>query len=371
MVRAKVVLNTRLERAKLVQKNDRIDVQRLYGLNAEFAAKKSAELEDVSNQNTTLDGLNDKIVESIRGFMESKCKSVRTKESKLCEETLDLIANRVQLIKDGKRDSMEYREITKLINKKMRSDLRQYNVQLAQNEIEANCNMKILRSKLQSAKKEIFKLRDKTGTIQSDRSKILDNAKEFYEDLFRSTRPKQTTEGIHHTRPIITNVGSEELPDITAVKEIKNKKCPGENGVPIEAIKLGGDALLQTVTKLFNKCLELEKVPKAWENAVITLLHKKGDITKLENYRPISLLATLYKLFMKIIAKRNTKKLDFYQPVEQAGFRSGFSTNDHLQVMRTLIEKCNEYKIGIVLIFIDFEKALDLRNSLYHRLINH
>ena len=43
---------------------------------------------------------------------------------------------------------------------------------------------------------------------------------------------------------------------------------------------------------------------------MITLLRKKGDITKLENYRPISLLSTLYKLFIKIIAKRLTKKLD-------------------------------------------------------------
>src|ERR1700744_1937490 len=100
-------------------------------------------------------------------------------------------------------------------------------------------------------------------------------------------------------------------------------------------------------------------IEKKIQNAVITLLHKKGDITKLENYRPISLLSTLYKLFMKIIAKRLTKKLDFYHPVEQAEFRSGFSTNDHLQVIRSLIEKCNEYKIGILLIFKDFEKAFD------------
>ena len=83
---------------------------------------------------------------------------------------------------------------------------------------------------------------------------------------------------------------------------------------------------------------------------MIILLHKKGDITNLENYRPISLLSALYKLFMKIIAKRLTKKLDFYQPVEQAGFRSGFSTNDRLQVITSLIKKCNEYKIAIVLI---------------------
>src|ERR1700761_8324819 len=70
-------------------------------------------------------------------------------------------------------------------------------------------------------------------------------------------------------------------------------------------------------------------------------------------------LSTHEPFIMKVIAKRLTKKLDFYQPVEQAGFRSGYSTNDHLQVMRTLIEKCNEYKIPIVLIFIDYEKAFD------------
>src|SRR6202012_1936086 len=62
---------------------------------------------------------------------------------------------------------------------------------------------------------------------------------------------------------------------------------------------------------------------------------------------------------MEIIAKRNTRKLDFYQLVEQAGFRSGYCTNDHLQVVRTLIKKCNEYKMGIALAFIDYEKAFD------------
>lgn len=47
------------------------------------------------------------------------------------------------------------------------------------------------------------------------------------------------------------------------------------------------------------------------------LSHKKENITKLENYRYKSLLTTaLYKLFMRINAKRNTKKLDFHQPIE-------------------------------------------------------
>lgn len=199
--------------------------------------------------------------------------------------------------------------------------LRSYNVKLAENIIEMNCNMRVLRSKITNTRKQIFKLRDKTGTVQSDQNKIFDIAKEFYEDLYTSVRPKQTAEGTSQPRPVIMNVGSEELPEITveetraAVDEMKNNKSPGEDGVRIEAIKEGGDTLLKAITALFNKCLELEKIPKAWENAMIILLHKKGDITKLENYRPISLLSQLYKLFMKIITKRNTKKLDFYQPI--------------------------------------------------------
>ena len=367
IVRAKVTLNTRYERSKMVKKRDKMDVQLLHELNGEFQTEMSAKLENSTGQTDALDTMNNKIVEAIMCFMEDRCKTVQVKESKLSKETLDLIAKRVQLIKDGKRDSLEYRNITKTINKAIRSDLRNYNVKLAQETIEANCNMRVLRSKLMNAKKEIFKLRDKTGTVQSDRNAILNIAKEFYEDLYASVRPKPTTttDDNQSERPVIMNVGSEELPDITveevsaALAEMKNRKSPGEDGVPVEAIKLGGDTLLETITALFNKCLELEKVPTEWQNAAITLLHKKGDITKLENYRPISLLSTIYKLFMKIIAKRITKKLDFYQPVEQAGFRSGFSTNDHLQVMRTLIEKCNEYKIPIVLIFIDYEKAFD------------
>lgn len=161
--------------------------------------------------------------------------------------------------------------------------------------------------------------------MQSDRSRILSIAREFYEDLFKSVRPKQSAERTAQTRPVIMNVGSEELPDITvdlflpsALDDMKNRKSPGDDGIPIEAIKEGGDILIEKITALFNKCLEEEKIPKSWENAVITLLHKKGHITKLENYRPIGLLSQLYKLFMKIIAKRITKKLDFYQPIEQA-----------------------------------------------------
>lgn len=87
-------------------------------------------------------------------------------------------------------------------------------------------------------------------------------------------------------------------------------------------LKVGGKALEKELLVLLNRCLE-ERVPDSWQNAKVILLLKKGDCTNMENYRPISLLSILYKLLTKIITNRLSQRLDFYQPIEQAGFRRG------------------------------------------------
>jgi len=64
-------------------------------------------------------------------------------------------------------------------------------------------------------------------------------------------------------------------------------------------------------------------------------------------------------LFSKIIFSRLEATLDYNQTREQAGFRKGFSTTDHLQVITQLIEKTNEYEVPMCLAFADYEKAFD------------
>ena len=53
------------------------------------------------------------------------------------------------------------------------------------------------------------------------------------------------------------------------------------------------------------------------------------------------------------------KVLDENQPREQADFRKGHSTLDHLQTINKLIEKCHEFKRPLCVGYIDYEKAFD------------
>ncbi len=77
------------------------------------------------------------------------------------------------------------------------------------------------------------------------------------------------------------------------------------------------------------------------------------------NYKPISLLAAIYKPFTKIITNRVSATLDSNQPREQSGFRSGYSTTDHIHVINQIIEKSAEYNLPLCMAFIDYEKAFD------------
>ena len=87
--------------------------------------------------------------------------------------------------------------------------------------------------------------------------------------------------------------------------------------------------------------------------AIVVLIHKEGDTTEVSNYRPLSSLSSLYEVLSNVILQR----LDYQW--EQAGFRKGYSTIDHLHVVNQLQEKTHKYQLPLYMAFVDYKKAFD------------
>lgn len=161
------------------------------------------------------------------------------------------------------------------------------------------------------------------------------------------------------------STNEEEIPEILkeetikAISTQKNDKAPGSDLVTNELLKMTLPVIAQKFTEIFNEIIETEKIPEDWTKSTIILLHKKGDKGDIANYRPISLMSNVYKVFSKIILSRIAITLEENQPKEQAGFRRSFSTIDHIHTLRQILQKYKEYNKIYYLGFVDFNKAFD------------
>lgn len=112
------------------------------------------------------------------------------------------------------------------------------------------------------------------------------------------------------------------------------------------------------MTRLFNINLKQKKFSKLWKKSDIILIFKKGYRHNIETYRP-SLSPTIAKISSKVIQNFLRLLLNFQQPFEQALFRRGYLTIDHLFTVNMFIEKVQEYQFDFHLAFTDCKKAFD------------
>ncbi|KAE9413042.1 hypothetical protein Angca_010135, partial [Angiostrongylus cantonensis] len=141
-----------------------------------------------------------------------------------------------------------------------------------------------------------------------------------------------------------------------AVSSVKNRTAPGPEKIRSEHLKNLPPVLVNTLARLFTRYLSECKVSQ-WKTSKTVAMFKKAYLHDIGDYRPICLLSVVYKLFTRTILNGIDTTLDEGQPCEQAGFRKGFKTMDHIHTITRLIEVSREYKRPLYLTFIDLQKA--------------
>ena len=122
---------------------------------------------------------------------------------------------------------------------------------------------------------------------------------------------------------------------LSAAKNLKNGKAAGYDMVTNEYIKSSLHLLLPFYKIFFNKILDTGVFPEIWTLGMILPVYKnKGDRLNPDNYRGITLVSSVGKLFTAVLNARLTKLADYIEliPSVQAGFRKGYSTLDNIFV---------------------------------------
>jgi len=122
------------------------------------------------------------------------------------------------------------------------------------------------------------------------------------------------------------------------LKKLKRKKAPGPDGIPNEIWKEMDYINRIYLLKLLNEWYLNETIAEEDLLAHVVLIFKKGDTSNLENYRPIALLNTFYKIFAALLQQRIEKAIDNYIQPNQYGFRKNKSTADAIHAIRRAME---------------------------------
>ena len=158
------------------------------------------------------------------------------------------------------------------------------------------------------------------------------------------------------------------------IAALQNNKSEGADYIKNEYIKNCPQTVVELIVKLFNLILRTGHVPYDWSvGFIVPIFKKKGSKADPNNYRGVTLLSCLGKLFTMCLNVRLTKYVADQGIIgeEQAAFREGYSTMDHTFVLNELINIYLHKNKRLYCCFIDYQKAFDTlnRSALWSKVI--
>ena len=143
------------------------------------------------------------------------------------------------------------------------------------------------------------------------------------------------------------------------LSSINENKSQGPDGINGKILKNCASSIAYPVTLLFNLSFSQGQIPSEWKLANIVPIHKKGDKTKVENYRPISLTSLIMKIFEKCIRDELLNLCKHLIHPSQHGFLPNKSCTTQLIPFIDSLACCLNNRNKIDVVYFDFAKAFD------------
>ena len=226
-------------------------------------------------------------------------------------------------------------------------------------------------------------IEQENGEHITNQKEILHETSKYYENLYSCREntlhdidlniymqninmPKLTEEEAEKLEGMVTNKEAS-----LTLKNMKNNKSPGTSGFSVDFFKVFWKQLGNFVLRAINLGFLQGELSITQQNGLIVCIPKENKCRNdLKNWRPITLLNTIYKIASGSIASRIKNVLDKLIATEQTGFIKDRYIGENTRLVYDLLQFTEEQNIPGLLLLIDFEKAFDsLSWSFIHKVL--
>ncbi|KAJ0535599.1 putative RNA-directed DNA polymerase [Helianthus annuus] len=187
--------------------------------------------------------------------------------------------------------------------------------------------------------------------------------KQFAEPLRR--RPSFTNWGL----PAIHQLEADQLISPFSIEEIKTavmacdgNKAPGPDGFTLKFFKKYWDLLKPMLMAVMEDFYATGEISRGCNASFITLVPKKDDPQGFSDFRPISLLGSVYKILSKVLTTRLKKVMNQLIAPTQSAFVGGRNILDGPLIVSETVSWVKKKKGKLLIFKVDFEKAYDSIN---------
>lgn len=221
---------------------------------------------------------------------------------------------------------------------------------------------------------KIKELQLSNGKVSESKNEIANEIKTFYSALWtRIADDNQANQADYLTaynaatsqtsmreKTTINPIHQEEV--WHTIRNMKREKTPGRDGLTVEFYITFWDKIGRKLTHLINNAILFSNMPESWDKAKIILIHKNKEKSKLENWRPISILNVDYKIMAKILNQRLTTEVEAsINKSQKAGLPRRYMNTIHNNVNSVKGHYNGKQKEAYIMT-IDASKAFDKVN---------